>query len=101
MNNRYTNSDTLVTDKLIRKKSTLIYPTIPVNPQTDIYIKTTSIERLDKLALQFYGNAMWWWVIASANGLGKGSIVIPTDTNLRIPDITNINNLITTLNDNR
>jgi hypothetical protein len=26
-----------------------------------------------------------WWVIAAANGLGKGTLVVPANTKLRIP----------------
>jgi hypothetical protein len=26
-----------------------------------------------------------WWVIAAANGLGKGTLIVPANTNLRIP----------------
>ena len=35
------------------------------------------IERIDKLAVRFYGDAKLWWVIAAANGLE----IIPTDLN--------------------
>ena len=26
-----------------------------------------------------------WWVIAAANGLGKGTMIVPANTKLRIP----------------
>lgn len=99
--NRYVTTKTLKTDNLVRRKATTLFPSIPSDPQTDIYIRTTSIERLDKLALQFYEDASWWWVIASANALGKGTIIIPTDTRIRIPDKNVVMNLLTTLNQTR
>ena len=67
-----------------RRKSTTIISTIPISV-TDIYIQTTSVERLDKLANKFYDDSTLWWIIASANALGKGTIVVPQDTILRIP----------------
>ena len=99
--NRYTTTKTVKTDQLIRRKATTLFPVIPVNPQTDIYIKTTSAERLDKLALEFYGDQSWWWVIAVSNGLGKGTIMIPTDTKIRIPNKDVVINLLSTLNETR
>jgi phage tail protein X len=99
--NRYTTAKTLKTENGPRRVSTSIFPVIPMNPQTDIYIRTTSIERLDKLAYQFYEDQSWWWVIASANGLGNGTLIIPTDTRLRIPDITNVMNVLNEINKTR
>lgn len=99
--NRYVATKTLKTDSLTRRKATTLFPVIPVDPKTDIYIRTTSTERLDKLALQFYGEQSWWWVIATSNGLGKGTIVIPTDTRIRIPDKNAVMNLLTTINQTR
>ena len=99
--NRYTATKTLKSDTLVRRKATTLFPVIPPNPQTDVYIRTTSTERLDKLALQFYGDQSWWWVIAVANALGKGTVVIPTDTKIRIPDKEAVMNLLNTLNQTR
>lgn len=80
-----------------RRKSTTIISTIPVSV-TDIYIQTTSVERLDKLANKFYDDSTLWWIIASANALGKGTIVVPQDTILRIPAKSNINQIINSIN---
>ena len=67
-----------------RKRSTTIIPTIPVT-ENDTFIITLSAERLDKLANTFYSDSSLWWVIAAANGLGKGSLIVPANTKLRIP----------------
>ncbi len=67
-----------------RRRSTTIFPTIPATAN-DTFIVTTSADRLDKLANTFYGDVSLWWVIAAANGLGKGTLVVPGNTKLRIP----------------
>ena len=59
-----------------RKASTTIFPVVPFS-QKDIFIKITSPERLDLLAYRFYGDASKWWIIASANALGKGTLFVP------------------------
>ena len=56
---------------------------------------------MDKLAYQFYGDSEKWWLIAIANGLGKGTIIIPSNTRLRIPPAEKIEDLITNTNKNR
>jgi hypothetical protein len=87
-----------ITEK--RKLSTVIISALPTNPN-DVYIQTLGAERLDKLALLFYENASLWWVIASANGLGKGTMLVPGGVNLRIPNITNIQSYINEINTSR
>ena len=67
-----------------RRRSTTIFPTIPATAN-DTFIVTTSADRLDKLANTFYGDVSLWWVIAAANGLGKGTLVVPGNTKMRIP----------------
>ena len=67
-----------------RRRSTTIFPTIPATAN-DTFIITTSADRLDKLANTFYGDVSLWWVIAAANGLGKGTLVVPGNTKMRIP----------------
>tara|TARA_R110000782_G_scaffold259249_1_gene349524 strand:- start:348 stop:650 length:303 start_codon:yes stop_codon:yes gene_type:complete len=41
-------------------------------------------ERLDSLAALFYGESSYWWIIASASGIGW-SLQIPPGTLLIIP----------------
>jgi hypothetical protein len=82
---------------LKRKLSTVIIAT-PPKKQSDVYIQVIGTERLDKLALLFYEDASLWWIIAVANGLGKGTFLVPNGTNLRIPDKTNIQDYINSIN---
>jgi hypothetical protein len=97
---RYTTSRIQKDDNEKRKLSTIIIPTAPLT-ETDFYIQTTSVERLDKLAKIFYEDASLWWIIAAANGLGKGTYVIPQNTRLRIPDKTNMQQVINNTNSSR
>jgi hypothetical protein len=61
-----------------------IYPDI-VASQTDLYVITVLGDRLDLLALDFYGDMDYWWIIASANSLPGDSIYPPIGVQLRIP----------------
>jgi nucleoid-associated protein YgaU len=83
-----------------RRLSTTIFTAPPANA-TDIRIRTTSVERLDKLADKFYGDATAWPIIAAANGIGKGTLVVPPDTSLRIPIISDIQNYLNVINNTR
>ncbi len=98
---RYETTSQIKTESGVRRASTTITQ-IPES-DTDRYIQITSIERLDKLAFDFYGDMTMWWVIAAANGIGKGTFLVPTNTTLRIPDITNniINEYIYQINRSR
>jgi hypothetical protein len=84
----------------LRRLTTTLFPTLAPSA-TDIRIRTTSIERLDKLAEKFYGDATAWPIIAAANGIGKGTLVIRPDTSLRIPVIADIQSYITIINTTR
>jgi hypothetical protein len=97
---RYSTSNTIKDDNGKRKKSTVIIPT-PTATQEDVYIQTTSVERLDKLAQTFYQDSTLWWVIAVANNLGKGTMTVPQNTRLRIPDKSSILNDIQSVNNER
>ena len=61
---------------------------IPVK-STDTYhrIKSHEINRLDKLAHQYYRNPLLWWVIAQANDIYDPMSPIEIGTLLRIPSI--------------
>jgi len=60
------------------------YPNVPEQPD-DMQYQVTSADRLDLLAFKFYGDQIYWWVIAVANGME----LIQTEFNvglvLRIP----------------
>jgi hypothetical protein len=97
---RYTTSQTLKRVAEQRRISTVIVPVIPLSDQ-DTYIKTTTPERLDKLANTFYDDATLWWIIAVSNGLGKGSLYVPENTTIRIPPSANIQQIIKQANQER
>lgn len=99
--NRYSNSNVTKpsnTEKL--RLTTSIFPS--VTPSTsDILIRTTSVERLDKLAQRFYNDATAWPVIAAANPTLKGTLVVPINTRLRIPPISKVQQFLNDINVNR
>jgi nucleoid-associated protein YgaU len=100
MSSRYAASTTLQNSNGKQRQSTVIVPNMPLSPN-DVYIQTTSTERLDKLALNFYQDATMWWVIAAANRLGKGTLIVPVNTTLRIPDKQIIQQVINQVNRSR
>lgn len=61
-----------------------VYPDVPFSSD-DSYIITTAGDRLDLIALDFYGDDSLWWTIASANGLPGDSLFAPVGIQLRIP----------------
>jgi hypothetical protein len=97
---RYQNIQIIRDENTKRKFSFIIHPVMPFD-QRDITIQTTSAERLDKLALTFYGDVSKWWVIAAANGLGKGTLIVPTNTRLRIPYDERIDDVVIEKNSTR
>ena len=76
-------------------KSTL-YPHIKKN-EDDLYIRTVDGDRLDNLANKYYKNPNLWWVIAQANHIGKGTLVIEPGLQIRIP--TDLSEIINDLED--
>lgn len=97
---RYNTTSEIRDNKDIRRRGTTVFPVMPLTVD-DIYIVTSGIERLDKLAQTFYGDASLWWIIASANGLGKGTLIVQENTNLRIPSKLNAQDIIIELNRSR
>lgn len=81
---RYTDIPQKIGDNGKRVLRSIIYPPIP-RQLTDIYILTTPGDRLDLLAHKYYGSVGYWWIIAEANGIGKGSMTIPPGLQLRVP----------------
>ena len=66
-----------------RVMTSTTYPSIPLS-QGDVYIIATAADYLDVLALRYYSDASFWWVIAQANGL-KATLKAPVGMQLRIP----------------
>jgi hypothetical protein len=95
--NRYTTSIELKTDSGFRRKATVILAA-PVANSNDTYIQVTSAELLTTLAYKFYDDVASWWIIAAANGLGKGTLIVPADTILRIPSNKSIDSIINEIN---
>ena len=64
----------------------LKYPEIPLS-FNDIYVTTTSGDRLDNLAHQFYKNVDYWWVITTANPdvVRRDSFNLKPGIEIRIP----------------
>ena len=61
-----------------------LYPQIPLSDE-DQFIYPLDGDRLDNLAFRYYGDASLWWVIATANGLGKGRTILNPNFKIRIP----------------
>lgn len=98
--NRYAESKIIKNANGKQQRSSIILPNVQLSPN-DTYIQTTTVERLDLLAFDLYGDVTLWWAIASANGLGKGSMIVPQNTLLRIPDISNLESQIQKVNTSR
>lgn len=68
------------------------YPEIPLSID-DLYVVTTSGDRLDLLAEQFYGDVRLWWIISTANMnvIKRDSYSVRAGIEIRIPfDIADI-----------
>jgi hypothetical protein len=100
MSSRYTTSTILKNENGKQRLSTSITPVVTLS-SNDIYIQTTSPERLDRLANNFYQDATMWWVIAAANGIGKGTLMVSANTRLRIPDKMIVQQVIDDINRSR
>lgn len=96
---RYVTTAQIRTESGTRRAATTIIQ-IPES-ESDRYIKIISADRLDKLAYEFYKDMTMWWALAAANGLGKGTFLVPPGTVLRIPSINNINDYIYQINKSR
>tara|TARA_B100000287_G_C20353821_1_gene670953 strand:- start:80 stop:376 length:297 start_codon:yes stop_codon:yes gene_type:complete len=79
-----------------RVYKTTIYPRIK-KQNSDIYITSKYGDRLDVLAHKYYKNADLWWIIAQANHIGKGTLVIEGGIQLRIP--TEVGDILAELED--
>ena len=82
--NRYKSIETYRSETGQRLKSNPIYPNIPESPD-DIYLISTSGDRYDILAKEYYGDQTLWWVIASANNSQKASLALEPGIQIRIP----------------
>ena len=61
-----------------------IYPDIPLS-ENDIYVIASQGDRYDLLASRYYGDSTLWWIIATANTSGQGSLLPTPGDQIRIP----------------
>lgn len=73
------------TERYVRRLETTFYPNFDEIFENDTYILSQENDRLDILAKEFYGDEVFWHVIAKANGLGHGTVMIPPGRIIRIP----------------
>lgn len=74
------------TDNNKRYFGQIRYPEIPLSVN-DIYVTTTSGDRLDLLANQFYKDPELWWIISMANMdlIKRDSFALKSGLEIRIP----------------
>ena len=74
--------------KIMPKKryyGTTKYPEVPLSFE-DIYVTVEIGDRFDQLALQYYGEPSFWWIISIANGnFNQGSYFPTPGSQIRIP----------------
>ena len=76
-----------------RVYKTTIYPDIDRH-ESDVYIDAISGDRLDSLAFMYYDDVTLWWVIAQANGIGKGTMNVEPGQIIRIPNPERISDIL-------
>jgi hypothetical protein len=82
---RYDNATKLKKDTGKPYYNSKVYPNIPLS-STDIYVITTSGDRLDSLAYSYYRDPTLWWIISVANNnITRGLLFPVPGTQLRIP----------------
>ena len=99
-NSRKVESDGNV--KTVRRLSSVMYPDLSTPDDTKIVSQEG--DRLDLLAKEFYGDESFWFAIARANNLGKGSMAVPPGLIIRIPfysDYSGISILLYSFNEDR
>ncbi len=113
MSSRYENSNIVQNSrkiesdgnvKSVRRLETTLYPDFNQLLAEDTYILSQENDRLDILAREFYGDEVFWHVIAKANGIGHGTLLIPPGLIIRIPyydEYQPISRLIKDLNERR
>ena len=67
-----------------RYKTIPNYKDVPISA-TDVWIQAIEGARLDTIAYDFYGSPKHWWILALANGMGKGTLYVTPGAKLRIP----------------
>lgn len=91
--------NTILAEKFTNKTyyKNKLYPNIPISSE-DIFVITTTGDRLDLLAYTYYKNPEYWWIISMANNnITKGSMFPQPGTQLRIP--LNVNEVLRTFDE--
>ena len=82
---RYENTvQRIATEEGVQRYESIRYPRFQA-AQTDQYIITKELDRLDLIAWDWYNDATKWWIISRANNLPGGSLRVKAGTRLRIP----------------
>ena len=92
MSNRTENLKIKVDTNKKRYFKNIKYPEIPLSID-DVYVTTTSGDRLDNIAHQFYQDVDLWWIISTANPdvIRRDSFNLKSGIEIRIPqDINSI-----------
>lgn len=84
MKERYKYTNIKINKNGKRVFETTLYPIIERTDE-DLYIRSTRGDRLDLYAMTYYGDTRFWPILAQANQLGKGSLMVPADMQIRIP----------------
>ena len=84
MGRRYRHTGLLKERNKAKRMAMSVWPDIPRLPG-DLYIVANRGDRLDLLAKRYYNDPSDWWIIAAANGLGKGTLMPALNKQLRIP----------------
>ena len=96
---RYTDIEVLKDKSGRRFRKTTLLPVIEPSID-DVYIIGQVGDRLDTLAFKYYQDSSLWWIIARANNIGKGDLVVPVGKQIRIPqDVYEIIDRYKELND--
>jgi len=70
------------------------YPSIP-RSVNDIYVYTTTGDRYDILAQQYYNDSSLWWIISTANAFTRqDSLLTPPEIQIRIPSPSRLNEIL-------
>ena len=64
--------------------STAIFNAVESGTISTTSVTLKSMQRLDHISGQAYGNSEYWWIIAAASGIGWG-LQVPAGTIIRIP----------------
>jgi hypothetical protein len=81
---RYDDVPVIRNKKGERVRVSTLYPQIPLSDD-DVFIYPKDGDRLDLVSHRYYQDASLWWVIAKANGLGKGRTILNPNFQIRIP----------------